>query len=88
MGMVWSPDGQDLAFTVKRFRNSSAKGEIWRVRRDGSGATAITGPDVEAAGMPDFGATRYRAYSDLPAPRCASSGKISRGLLHTTSLRC
>lgn len=56
MGMVWSPDGQDLAFAVKRFRNSSAKGEIWRVRRDGSDATAITGPDVEAAGMPDFGA--------------------------------
>ena len=56
MGMVWSPDGQDLAFAVKRFRNSAARGEIWRVRADGSGATAITGPDVEAAGMPDFGA--------------------------------
>lgn len=56
MGMVWSPDGQSLAFAVKRFRNTTARGEIWRVRADGSGATALTGADVAAAGMPDFGA--------------------------------
>ena len=56
MGMVWSPDGQKLAFAVKRFRNTTARGEIWQVRADGSGAGAMTGADVTAAGMPDFGA--------------------------------
>ena len=56
MGMVWSPDGQFLAFAVKRFRSTAAQGEIWRVRADGSAATAMTGADVAAAGMPDFGA--------------------------------
>jgi Tol biopolymer transport system component len=56
MGMVWLPDGQYLAFAVKRFRSTAARGAIWRVRADGSGATAITGADVIAAGMPDFGA--------------------------------
>jgi Tol biopolymer transport system component len=56
MGMVWSPDGQNLAFAVKRFRSTTARGEIWQVRADGSGATAMTGADVTAAGMPDYGA--------------------------------
>ncbi len=53
---TYAPDGRDLAFAVKRFRNTMARGEIWRVRADGTDAAPITGPDVTAAGMPDFGA--------------------------------
>jgi Tol biopolymer transport system component len=56
MGMVWSPDGQELAFAVKRFRSTTTRGEIWRVGADGSDAVRLTGTDIAAAGMPDFGA--------------------------------
>lgn len=56
MGLTWSPDGRQIALSVKKFRDSSKPGEVWIVNSDGTGLTSLTGDRVAAAGMPGFGA--------------------------------
>jgi Tol biopolymer transport system component len=54
--VTWSPEGRQIALSIKKFRDSSKPGEIWIVNSDGTGLTSLTGDRAAAAGMPSFGA--------------------------------
>ena len=54
--VTWSPDGRQIALSVKKFHDSSKPGEIWLVNSDGSGLTSLTPDRAAAPGMPSFGA--------------------------------
>lgn len=54
--LIWSPDGRQIAVSLKKFRDSTAPGEIWMVNADRTSLRNLTGDRATAAGMPSFGA--------------------------------
>ncbi len=43
--LVWSPDGQRLAFTLTPDANDFTRYELWVIRRDGTGARRVSPAD-------------------------------------------
>lgn len=87
----WSPDGRQIALSVKTFRDSSKPGEVWVVNSDGTGLTSLTGDRVAAAGMHGFGAGGRKISFTAPVGKTTklmlmnSDGSELQQLTHTHS---